>query len=730
MKKGFPHTLGLCSIGLLFCSLVAVPFTAGSSATGAKVTQITAAQTSEEETDKDAMHERMKQLQKSIDELWKEYGVNKDDEIRARITAMQEEFDSISGQLGGDRPVPDALPDPEPEEKTRRVAPSIAAQSPVGCPTSVATFALSPNLRIPASGTAGTITSTINVTGLNPRLWDVDLSTNITHTASADLDITIMSPAGTVVTLTTDNGGTLDNVFNGTVWDDQADPASQVPYAANPNIASDRSYTNNTVAPTLAPEEALAAFAGEDPNGTWTLTITDDALLNFGNLGSWSLQFSTLGANAITTTTTFPSVDPNLPALITNACVQGPVLSTVNVTGAGAYTGRIRLTTQLTHVLPDDMDITLTSPQGTVVTISTDNGGVTGNAFNGTVFSSNANPGGQVPYPNCLVILPCNQGLTTDRVYLGAGTAASLAPEESLAAFNGENPNGVWTLKIVDDSCDLLSGTLTGWSLEVLTSTCCSLSCPPGITVGTDPGACSAVVNLPAIDNGFCSTVTCLPPSGSSFPRGTTTVACTTAAGPGCNFTVTVNDTEAPVISCNPIYAVGVAPSPGGCATVTYATPAATDNCPGVTVACTPPSGSCFAVGTTTVTCVATDAAGNTASTASCGGTPIIVETFDYRLQDDTVPTRVFLFNSSTGQYRYCCDGVTITGTATRLARKGGEIQLEDTRPNKRVLVKVSTKTFRGTASAGQVSPSTYQCQITDRDTRNNTNVCGGGSGT
>jgi hypothetical protein len=133
-------------------------------------------------------------------------------------------------------------------------------------------------------------------------------------------------------------------------------------------------------------------------------------------------------------------------------------------------------------------------------------------------------------------------------------------------------------------------------------------------------------------------------------------------------------------------------------------------------------------VGTTTVTCVATDAAGNTASTASCGGTPIIVETFDQRLQDDTVPTRVFLFNSSTGQYRYCCDGVTITGTATKLTKKGGEIQLEDSRPNKRVLVKVSTKTFKGTASAGLVSPASYQCQITDRDTRNDTNVCAGGS--
>jgi len=54
-----------------------------------------------------------------------------------------------------------------------------------------------------------------------------------------------------------------------------------------------------------------------------------------------------------------------------------------------------------------------------------------------------------------------------------------------------------------------------------------------------------------------------------------------------------------------------------GCtsAVATFATPVATDNCSGaVTVACYPPSGSTFPLGTSTVTCVATDACGNTAT--------------------------------------------------------------------------------------------------------------------
>ena len=51
-----------------------------------------------------------------------------------------------------------------------------------------------------------TVTSTIDVAGAAPRIADVDLTTFLTHTFAADLDMTLTSPAGTVVTLTTDNG--------------------------------------------------------------------------------------------------------------------------------------------------------------------------------------------------------------------------------------------------------------------------------------------------------------------------------------------------------------------------------------------------------------------------------------------------------------------------------------------------------------------------------------------
>jgi hypothetical protein len=78
-------------------------------------------------------------------------------------------------------------------------------------------------------------------------------------------------------------------------------------------------------------------------------------------------------------------------------------------------------------------------------------------------------------------------------------------------------------------------------------------------------------------------------------------------------FTVTVVDTTAPVLTNVPANQMPEATSPSG-AVVTFDLPAATDAVdPGPSVRCTPGSGSTFPLGTTTVRCTATDAAGNTA---------------------------------------------------------------------------------------------------------------------
>jgi hypothetical protein len=238
----------------------------------------------------------------------------------------------------------------------------------------------------------------------------------------------------------------------------------------------------------------------------------------------------------------------------------------------------------------------------------------------------------------------------------------------------------------------------------------CPIACPANIVAANDPNQCGAVVTFSPTAPVACGAVMCSPASGSLFPVGTTTVACTTAMGGNCGFTVTVNDTQPPAITCPAnITVVGTV--------VTYPPPAASDNCPGVTTSCSPASGSTFPAGATTVTCTATDASGNTA-TCSFG-----VMTFDVCLQDDSNATRVLLFSSVTGDYIFCCGQFTLSGKGS-VTKQGGNITLQHNTSDRRVLGKFSTSSKSGSASL-QSPPGTIKCTITDRDTRTNSCACG-----
>lgn len=140
----------------------------------------------------------------------------------------------------------------------------------------------------------------------------------------------------------------------------------------------------------------------------------------------------------------------------------------------------------------------------------------------------------------------------------------------------------------------------------------------PGSVTAEATSASGAVVTytVTAVDNFDGSVpVVCAPASGTLFHLGTTQVTCT--ARDAANnmaiifFNVFVVDTTPPALT---LPADITANAGASCsATVNY-TATATDLVDGnVSVTCTPPSGSSFALGTTTVNCSATDAHNNTA---------------------------------------------------------------------------------------------------------------------
>jgi hypothetical protein len=119
-----------------------------------------------------------------------------------------------------------------------------------------------------------------------------------------------------------------------------------------------------------------------------------------------------------------------------------------------------------------------------------------------------------------------------------------------------------------------------------------------------------------------------LNPEGP-FPTGSNTVTLIVTDATGlsntCSATVFVTESTAPTVSCPADITVTALVSQVSRVVTFSAT--ATDNCPPATAACNPPSGTAFAIGTTAVTCTATDTSGNTSAPCSFNVTVVTATT-------------------------------------------------------------------------------------------------------
>lgn len=182
------------------------------------------------------------------------------------------------------------------------------------------------------------------------------------------------------------------------------------------------------------------------------------------------------------------------------------------------------------------------------------------------------------------------------------------------AAGNAATPR-VFTVTVSDTIAPVISG------LSNITAEAASLG--GGTIVGFSASATDAVAGSPV--------VTCTPPSGSTFFIGITVVTCTATDGVNTStagFNIIIQDTTAPVLVV-PVSVTAEATSNLGAIVPFTAT--AIDLVYGpVTVNCTKPSGDQFALGTTNVTCSASDSATppNTATSS-----------FNVLVQDTTAPT-------------------------------------------------------------------------------------------
>jgi subtilisin-like proprotein convertase family protein len=387
-----------------------------------------------------------------------------DESAAALYQQLHNDYQRMSDELGGDDPGRAILsgtadadaagaamrPTSPPDEG------GIAGSSatPPGCGSDTGLFGNSADFPIPD---LGTVTSTIFVNGPAGRLWYVQPTLFIQHTFNADLDITLTSPSGTTVTISTDNGGSNDNVFSNTVFADDVNPGGQVPYTTNNGLVTDHLYQNGVTATALVAEEPMHRFAGEDPNGTWTLRISDDASLNTGTLLGWNLFVQVTGTPTNRTTRTFTN---SITGVILNG---GTLVRNVPVSGMGGFLCDVQVRLDVSHGWCEDLDISLTSPSGRVITLTTDNGSVFEDVFAGTTFDDAVDPGSPGVHT------------ATDGPYVNMLARNVLTPEESFGSLRGTSANGTWSLRVSDDEV-VPGGDFNSVSL-ILTTCSCEPAC-------------------------------------------------------------------------------------------------------------------------------------------------------------------------------------------------------------------------------------------------------------
>ena len=194
---------------------------------------------------------------------------------------------------------------------------------------------------------------------------------------------------------------------------------------------------------TIAPEEILNVFNGKSPNADWKLTLSNTNRTRDIALNAWNLDLKT-GVTASSTTMVDLADAERTP---NDSSLPRQSRSTINVDGTGLGTiADVTVELDLVHPRSEDLDVFLDSPEGTRVKLFADLSSTTGR-----------------------FTLSDDAALAIDQNDPAPTLTTPVRPQNSLAQFVGENPDGEWTLLIADDQFDEV-GKLNGWSLSIATA--------------------------------------------------------------------------------------------------------------------------------------------------------------------------------------------------------------------------------------------------------------------
>jgi subtilisin-like proprotein convertase family protein len=286
---------------------------------------------------------------------------------------------------------------------------------------------------------------------------DLGDATATPKTGDGDAFVEPGESANLLVELVNLGGATALDV-NGILTTSTAGVTVTTAVASYPNIGSNGQSAANLTpfAFSLAP----SVTCGVAPD--FTLTATYSNGLNSPQTFSFRVPTGQPGTTLAMTSYTGPAVaiPDNLVAGVsipfTVSGATGAIAdATFRFDGTACSTAVGSTTVGLDHSWVGDLEIKLTSPVSTTVTLASHPGGPfnSGNNFCNTVFDDDAPTSIQAVTPT------------------GAPYTGSFKPASPLAALIGENPNGTWTLH-VSDNVPLDSGSVRRFSLVLLPFTC------------------------------------------------------------------------------------------------------------------------------------------------------------------------------------------------------------------------------------------------------------------
>ena len=132
-----------------------------------------------------------------------------------------------------------------------------------------------------------TVESGVSVSGVSLPLAEISVSVHLLHNYVSDLNLTLVSPDGTEVALSTRNGNDGDNYGL----------SCGVPTVFDDNSTHLLALGSAPFSGPIRPQESFALFKGREGsqvNGVWKLRVADVAEPDAGILQCWSLALSTI----------------------------------------------------------------------------------------------------------------------------------------------------------------------------------------------------------------------------------------------------------------------------------------------------------------------------------------------------------------------------------------------------------------------------------------------------